>query len=350
MNGVETVLDDDEKIYIVHSLEEYIKILNELLTDESSVVFRGHSDKDWKLLSSGDRNKFNNQNYHEIWLECYKHNYDIVHKGDFLNNVVTMQHYMLPTKLLDWSYNPLIALYFAVEKNSNSDKDGEVILAHPRKIYEPDTDEIEALSTYLDKVYHNKNNLNEKIKLFHLLNCNKYMFFCVAQSNDRIQAQAGLFSITLDISDESIVRETEQEIERIVAGKRDNNKGMDAYENIREDYKNHLGIKRITTEFFRDIEKNKDSFRNEKRYSGICDVLPQIERTWIWEYYRLPYTNIEANTEKIRVPSKCKAKIRDNLKRFCNIHARTIYPDFPGYTEFIRKFYLDENKCKHYKR
>ena len=34
------------------------------------------------------------------------------------------QHYGLPTRLLDWTYNPLIALYFAC--CSNFDKDGIV--------------------------------------------------------------------------------------------------------------------------------------------------------------------------------------------------------------------------------
>ncbi len=46
---------------------------------------------------------------------------NIPRRNDFLSWLVLMQHYGMPTRLLDWTENPLIAAYFSVCENQYDD-------------------------------------------------------------------------------------------------------------------------------------------------------------------------------------------------------------------------------------
>lgn len=116
-------------IEIVTSVEQYARETFSLKKSYKDYVlfYRGHSRLNY-LLQPGikrDCNWLENENvmYHELLVRCAQY---FTHCHTHLDYLVEMQHYGLPTRLLDITENPLVALYFAC--CSNKDKLGEIII------------------------------------------------------------------------------------------------------------------------------------------------------------------------------------------------------------------------------
>lgn len=123
------------EINLITSFDKANKIIQTIGKSGNSTYYRGHSDANYVLLPSVMRL--------DSWYghECDLYNETIIECPDSFRNcsnhldyLVEMQHYGLPTRLLDITKNPLVALYFACCDNYNCQ--GELI------VFNVKTDEI----------------------------------------------------------------------------------------------------------------------------------------------------------------------------------------------------------------
>jgi len=121
---------------IIRSFEKYISILNlETVSNDYEYYYRGCSVYDWKYNLTPSIYRDN-----QIIKEDIKFREMILRSpNDFLNEkttlekLVKMQHYALPTRLLDITTNPLVALYFACQQYKNRKVNGIVYVFKIRK-------------------------------------------------------------------------------------------------------------------------------------------------------------------------------------------------------------------------
>ncbi len=121
---------------------------------EHTLFFRGHADSEYQAQPSIFRQipdsdtaaKYidkESQLFHDMIMRCPEDFVNCTSAFDFL---VKMQHYGLPTRLLDITSNPLVALYFAccmLSGTGKSGKTGEVLIYQVPdkdiKFYDSDT-------------------------------------------------------------------------------------------------------------------------------------------------------------------------------------------------------------------
>lgn len=195
-----------EQFYI-SSLGNYIDAIVEIRERQASdgripfQWYRGHGDKSWELVpkiqrgfTGEDEELFRRERgYTNDFQARAKQFYHAAPPlDDFCSWLTLMQHYGLPTRLLDWSRSPLVALFFALSDPDTKEKDACIWILNPGRLNA--SQEIEKDSKAGGKTYKNVFIYNTAHKIIQTSIYSAFRRWSVSENPDEVTPEDNKFN------------------------------------------------------------------------------------------------------------------------------------------------------------
>lgn len=319
---------------VIESLEDYITIV-EGLSSDSKILFRGQSNKKWGLQPSLYREKYNSNKEIEIYNNYKKYNCD---NEKAMNTIINMQHAGIPTRLLDWTINPLSALFFSVSDLNEIDNDSKVYCINADNICCFNSKEYSDIEKIVDRELELNINNNDELKneIINILKPialgkkSEFVFIETPFYNERIKAQQGFFSIFMEIKERYITLIREDILIKILGNE------PDLIEELKNQNLNAIDIDNLMK--YIEIKSNNRAMSNEKKEKIREEIIKS-------NVMNITTTNIEKNEFRIRencidiiIAATSKKTILKELDNI-NINFKSIYPDIEGFSLYTKYQY-----------
>jgi len=190
--------------HTVKNLPDLIsKIIENSKKVKGPIWYRGHADETWPLVPSIFRKDVNPTGMSELqYMKKFKQDAMLLTDPKPTKPyewLFVMRHYGIPTRLLDWTENPLVAAFFVVDEKLKTPADGTIWALLPQKLNEKiSTDSLPSF----DEDVSIMENYQPKTDEGEPKNTGQTVAFIAPRNSQRMQAQLSVCTISGDVGDD----------------------------------------------------------------------------------------------------------------------------------------------------